>query len=178
MTLAKETGGGADSGGVPGRIAGPIFGRGLGAPKRVTLFVPCYVDRTRPTAGIAAVELLEQLGHTVEVRSSAYCCGQPFTNSGCSAEGQRSARHWYEQMTGAECVVVLSSSCTVQLRHLRPTAGGCSPRMRWPRSSACRAVSSRTASIISSASFTDSGGTRFGCAVAADDVAVAHVRTV
>jgi L-lactate dehydrogenase complex protein LldE len=89
----------------------------------VTLFVPCYVDQLRPRAGVAAVELLERLGHRVEVRPDVVCCGQPFTNSGASEEGAALARRWYAGMASARAVVVLSSSCTVQLRHARRDAG-------------------------------------------------------
>lgn len=92
-------------------------------PEPITLFVPCYVDQLRPAAGVAAVELLEALGHPVRVRPDVVCCGQPFSNSGSAAEGERLARLWYERMEGAGTVVVLSSSCTVQLRHARAAAG-------------------------------------------------------
>jgi L-lactate dehydrogenase complex protein LldE len=88
----------------------------------VTLFVPCYVDQLRPQAGVAAVELLERLGHRVEVRPDVVCCGQPFTNSGAAGQGAALARRWYEEMAPARAVVVLSSSCTVQLRHARRDA--------------------------------------------------------
>ena len=90
------------------------------SPGSVTLFVPCYVDQLRPAAGIAAVETLESLGHTVEVREAAICCGQPFTNSGCVDEGRRATELWYERMDGGGPIVVLSSSCAVHLRHVRP----------------------------------------------------------
>lgn len=90
----------------------------------VTLFVPCYVDQLRPQAGVAAVELLERLGHAVEVRLDVVCCGQPFANSGQAREGEDLARLWYERMAFARTVVVLSSSCTVQLRHAREGAFG------------------------------------------------------
>ncbi len=89
-------------------------------PEPVVLFVPCYVDALRPAAGIAAVGLLERLGHAVEVRPDVVCCGQPFGNSGQAAESEALARRWYERMSGPRTVVVLSSSCTVHLRHARP----------------------------------------------------------
>ncbi len=83
----------------------------------VTLFVPCFVDQLRPRAGIAAVEILEGLGYEVRVRPDILCCGQPFTNSGAAGQGAALARRWYEGMQAEHTVVVLSSSCTVQLRH-------------------------------------------------------------
>ena len=96
----------------------------------VTLFVPCYVDQLRPQAGVAAVELLERLGHRVEVCPDVVCCGQPFTNSGAAEQGAALARRWYEGMAPARAVVVLSSSCTVQLRHARRDAGAASGAAR------------------------------------------------
>ena len=83
----------------------------------VTLFVPCYVDVLRGRAGRAAVEVLECLGYPVAVRLDAICCGQPFTTTGCAEEGAAAAGLWYRRMAGAGSVVVLSSSCTVHLRH-------------------------------------------------------------
>jgi L-lactate dehydrogenase complex protein LldE len=92
-------------------------------PEPIALFVPCYVDQLRPRAGAAAVELLEALGHEVRVRPEAVCCGQPFSNCGMAAEGSALARRWYEAMAGERAAVVLSSSCTVQLRHRPPAPG-------------------------------------------------------
>ena len=92
--------------------------RGVGVPPaRIILFVPCYVDQLRPQAGIAAVELLEDLGHEIEVRSEAICCGQPFANSGLADESREATAAWFAEMQGRTPVVVLSSSCTVHLRH-------------------------------------------------------------
>lgn len=84
----------------------------------VTLFVPCYVDWLAPSAGVAAVRLLERLGHAVAYRPEALCCGQPLTNAGCGAGGERIARRWLRGMEGAGDVVVLSSSCWSQLRRI------------------------------------------------------------
>jgi L-lactate dehydrogenase complex protein LldE len=53
----------------------------------------------------------------VRVRADVICCGQPFSNSGSGREGDYLARLWHERMAEEGCVVVLSSSCTVQLRH-------------------------------------------------------------
>ncbi|MBI4540100.1 MAG: (Fe-S)-binding protein [Gemmatimonadetes bacterium] len=96
------------------------------APAPVTLFVPCYVDWLAPQAAIAAVHVLERLGHRVDYRPEVVCCGQPLTNSGCGAQGERVAGRWFAGMDGAGVVVILSSSCAAQLwhaaRHLAPTA--------------------------------------------------------
>jgi L-lactate dehydrogenase complex protein LldE len=89
----------------------------------VAFFVPCYVDQLRPRAGAAAVELLEALGHEVRVHPEAVCCGQPFSNCGMARDGEALARRWYEAMAGERAAVVLSSSCTVQLRHHPPAPG-------------------------------------------------------
>ncbi len=83
----------------------------------VVLFVPCYVDQLAPAAGIAALEVLEKLADAVEIRPRAVCCGQPFTNSGCAEQGEQATSIWFREMQGCGRVVVLSSSCTVHLRH-------------------------------------------------------------
>ena len=86
----------------------------------LTLFVPCYVDYLHPQAGIAAVHLLESLGHEVRVRTQAVCCGQPLSNSGCQRQGSDVTQAWFRSHEDAGTVVVLSSSCTVHLTHNRP----------------------------------------------------------
>ena len=88
-----------------------------GATEPIVLFVPCFVDQLRPSAGVATLEVLESLGHAVEIRPSAICCGQPFTNSGCQIEGDRATELWFERMGEGATVVVPSSSCAVHLRH-------------------------------------------------------------
>lgn len=89
----------------------------------ITLFVPCYVDWLAPAAAIAATRALERLGHRVDYRPHVVCCGQPLTNSGCAARGDRVARRWFERMAGEETVIVLSSSCTAQLWHAAARLG-------------------------------------------------------
>lgn len=89
---------------------------GAGDAGAVTLFVPCYVDVLSPRAGRAAVRVLEALGHAVRYRPEVVCCGQPLTNAGCGAAGDRTARRWLRGMAGAGEVVVLSSSCWSRLR--------------------------------------------------------------
>ena len=49
---------------------------------QVALFVTCLIDVFRPSAGFAAVKLLEEAGCTVAVPHSQTCCGQPAYNSG------------------------------------------------------------------------------------------------
>jgi len=85
--------------------------------RTVTLFVPCYVDQLHPQSGIAAVRVLEGLGYRIRVHPDILCCGQPFSNSGAAGEGLKLARRWLDGMKDDPVVVVLSSSCTVQLRH-------------------------------------------------------------
>lgn len=83
----------------------------------LTLFVPCYVDWLAPQAAVAAVRVLERLGHEVAYRPSVLCCGQPLTNAGAGEAGDRVSARWFQGMTDATTVVVLSSSCTTHLWH-------------------------------------------------------------
>ncbi|MGC2459745.1 MAG: (Fe-S)-binding protein [Steroidobacteraceae bacterium] len=51
-------------------------------PKKVALFIPCYVDAVFPEVGVATLERLERLGVEVVYPLGQTCCGQPMANSG------------------------------------------------------------------------------------------------
>lgn len=86
----------------------------------VALFVPCFVDQFHPTAGVAAVEVLERLGWRVQVAAGAACCGQPPTNAGYHDAGDRLLRAFeaaHRREVPADLpIVVLSGSCAFHLR--------------------------------------------------------------
>jgi len=46
-------------------------------PKKVALFIPCYVDAVFPEVGVATLERLERLGGEVVYPLGQTCCGQP-----------------------------------------------------------------------------------------------------
>lgn len=85
---------------------------------RVALFVSCLVDLFRPSAGQAAVKLLERLGAEVVVPPAQTCCGQPAYNSGDFDTTRALARQLIDALAFYEHVVVPSGSCAGMLiRH-------------------------------------------------------------
>jgi len=83
--------------------------------KRVGLLATCLIDAFRPSAGFAAVRLLEQAGFHVEVPLQG-CCGQPNFNGGDEQGAQRMARQIMRTFGEFDYVVVPSSSCAAMIR--------------------------------------------------------------
>ena len=86
-------------------------------PKRVSLFVTCIVDQLFPAVGLAAAEVLERLGYTVDFPEDQTCCGQPAFNSGYRREARQVACRCIETLRNAEYVVVPSGSCASMITH-------------------------------------------------------------
>lgn len=86
----------------------------------VSLFAPCYVDQLTPHIGFAVAEVLESLGHTVDVPEGQTCCGQPAMNTGYEDEARDVARHILRVFAHSEAVVIPSGSCGATLRHFYP----------------------------------------------------------
>lgn len=87
---------------------------------KVTLFVPCFIDHLYPRAGVAMVEVLERLGHQIEVPESVGCCGQPAFNSGYWEESRRMVRPILHALSESEVVVIGSGSCGAMLKKFYP----------------------------------------------------------
>lgn len=81
----------------------------------VTLFIPCFVDTLFPQVGIAAVKVLERLGHAITFPQDLVCCGQPAFNAGYWAEARPIARRVLDRLAHAEAVVVPSGSCAAMM---------------------------------------------------------------
>jgi L-lactate dehydrogenase complex protein LldE len=84
---------------------------------RVALFVPCYVDQLWPEVGLAAAEVLEAQGCTVEFPEAQTCCGQPFFTDGYPAEARRLAERFLAVFADCDHVVCPSGSCVAMVRH-------------------------------------------------------------
>jgi L-lactate dehydrogenase complex protein LldE len=82
---------------------------------RVALFVTCVNDTLFPQTGIAAVQLLERLGHEVVFPDAQTCCGQMHFNSGYRTEASALARRFVRTFADAEVVVVPSGSCAAMV---------------------------------------------------------------
>lgn len=79
--------------------------------KRVSLLVTCIIDQVFPEVGLAAVEVLERLGYSVDFPEEQTCCGQPAFNSGYRREAKEVACRCLRAFRDAEYVVVPSGSC-------------------------------------------------------------------
>lgn len=84
---------------------------------KISLFIPCYVDQLKPEIGFAVAEVLERLGHGIEVPSGQTCCGQPALNTGYEDEARAVAAHFLKVFAGCEAVVTPSGSCAAMVKH-------------------------------------------------------------
>lgn len=82
----------------------------------LALMITCLGDVIRPAAGIATVNLLRRLGHTIDFPAAQTCCGQPMYNSGFHDLARDQAKHTIEIFESAEAVVVPSGSCAAMVK--------------------------------------------------------------
>jgi len=81
----------------------------------VAFFLPCLNDRVLPRPAIAAVKIIEHLGHRVVFPEEQRCCGQPFYNNGYRDSARECARHFIETFAGFANIVTTSASCTAMV---------------------------------------------------------------
>jgi L-lactate dehydrogenase complex protein LldE len=79
--------------------------------KRVSLLVTCIIDQVFPEVGLAATEVLERIGYSVDFPEEQTCCGQPAFNTGYRREAKEVACRCLNAFRDAEYVVVPSGSC-------------------------------------------------------------------
>jgi L-lactate dehydrogenase complex protein LldE len=82
---------------------------------QTALFVTCLIDLFRPSAGFAAVKLLEEAGCDVSVPASQTCCGQPAYNSGDRKSAKEIAQQAIAAFEHFQYIVVPSGSCAGML---------------------------------------------------------------
>ncbi len=78
--------------------------------------ITCLGDVMRPAAGIATVNLLRRLGHTIDFPAAQTCCGQPMYNSGYADLAREQAKHTIGVFEKCEAVVVPSGSCAAMVK--------------------------------------------------------------
>lgn len=78
---------------------------------RVGLFVTCLIDAMRPSAGLAALDLLTDAGCHVIIPETQTCCGQPAWNGGDAAAARKVARVFLHAFDDCDYIVVPSGSC-------------------------------------------------------------------
>jgi L-lactate dehydrogenase complex protein LldE len=83
---------------------------------KAALFLTCINDGLYPATGIAVVEVLESLGHTVIFPPNQTCCGQMHLNSGYRPEGLHVAKHFRNVFDRFDVVVSPSASCVGTVR--------------------------------------------------------------
>jgi L-lactate dehydrogenase complex protein LldE len=83
---------------------------------KVGLFLTCINDGLYPGTGIAVVNVLESLGHTVIFPTQQTCCGQMHLNSGYRREGLHAAEHFRNVFGSFDAIVSPSASCVGTVR--------------------------------------------------------------
>jgi L-lactate dehydrogenase complex protein LldE len=84
--------------------------------RKVSLFVPCFVDQLLPEVAVDTVKVLRRVGYTVEFPEAQTCCGQPAFNTGYWDEARPCAEHFVRVFQGTEAVVCPSGSCATMVR--------------------------------------------------------------
>jgi L-lactate dehydrogenase complex protein LldE len=83
---------------------------------QATIFIPCFVDLLYPEVGLRAVQLLEKLGHAVDFKNEAFCCGQPAFNAGIHTEARKVAVNTLYALESSETIIVPSASCATMIK--------------------------------------------------------------
>ncbi|HZL65409.1 MAG TPA: (Fe-S)-binding protein, partial [Thermoleophilia bacterium] len=78
--------------------------------------ITCLGDALYPRVGVAAVQVLRDLGVAVDFPAGQTCCGQPAYNSGFRDSARSTARAFLRAFAGSESVVSISGSCAAMVR--------------------------------------------------------------
>lgn len=88
--------------------------------RKVSLFVPCFVDQLLPDVAMDAVTVLRRIGCDVNFPDDQTCCGQPAFNSGYWDDARPCAERFLRVFKDAEYIVCPSGSCTTMVRVFYP----------------------------------------------------------
>jgi L-lactate dehydrogenase complex protein LldE len=88
--------------------------------RKVSLFVPCYMDQLLPEVAMDTVKVLRRIGCEIDFPSDQTCCGQPAFNTGYWNEARPCAENFLRVFKDAEVVVCPSGSCTTMVRSFYP----------------------------------------------------------
>jgi L-lactate dehydrogenase complex protein LldE len=89
-------------------------------PVRASLMITCLGDALFARVGVAAVQVLRNLGVAVDFPHEQTCCGQPAFNAGFRAEARDTARAFVRALRHSEYVVSVSGSCAAMVRREYP----------------------------------------------------------
>jgi len=87
---------------------------------KVSLFIPCFIDRLMPHVGVSIVKVLERLGCEVDYPEGQTCCGQPAFNSGYWDEARDVAGHSLDVFADSDVIVSASGSCGAMMKVFYP----------------------------------------------------------
>jgi L-lactate dehydrogenase complex protein LldE len=88
--------------------------------KKLTLFIPCFVDQLAPQVALDMVTVLRRLGYELAYPQEQTCCGQPAFNAGFWNDARPVAERFVRIFASAETVVCPSGSCTTMVRCFYP----------------------------------------------------------
>ncbi|MFZ0796349.1 MAG: (Fe-S)-binding protein [Terriglobales bacterium] len=88
--------------------------------RKVSLFVPCFVDQLLPEVAVDTVKVLRRVGYAVEFPEDQTCCGQPAFNTGYWNDARPCAEHFVQVFKHADVVVCPSGSCVTMVRTFYP----------------------------------------------------------
>jgi L-lactate dehydrogenase complex protein LldE len=88
--------------------------------RKVSLFVPCFVDQLMPQVAVDTLKLLRRLGCYVYFPEDQTCCGQPAFNTGFWDDSRPCAERFLRVFRDAESIVCPSGSCTTMVRQFYP----------------------------------------------------------
>ncbi|PYP93290.1 MAG: Fe-S oxidoreductase [Candidatus Angelobacter sp. Gp1-AA117] len=95
--------------------------------RRVSLFVPCFVDQLLPEVAVDTVKVLRHIGCEVAFPEDQTCCGQPAFNTGYWNDARPCAERFIRVFKDAEVIVCPSGSCTTMVRSFYPELLASSP---------------------------------------------------
>src|SRR5215469_15390696 len=84
--------------------------------RKISLFVPCFVDQLQPQVAVDTVKVLRRIGCEVDFPADQTCCGQPAFNSGFWDDARPCAERFLRVFKDAEYIVCPSGSCTTMVR--------------------------------------------------------------
>jgi len=88
--------------------------------RKVSLFVPCFVDQLLPEVAVDTVKVLRRIGCEVDFPQDQTCCGQPAFNTGYWDDARPCAERYVRVFKDAEVIVCPSGSCTTMVRNFYP----------------------------------------------------------
>jgi L-lactate dehydrogenase complex protein LldE len=88
--------------------------------RKVSLFIPCFVDQLTPEIGMDAARVLSRIGYEIDFPEAQTCCGQPAFNSGYWDDARPVAERFLRVFRHAEAIVCPSGSCTTMVRNFYP----------------------------------------------------------